>query len=336
MNIDKIDDKNTRLVYKHVLLGTFLFVLFLFSLYLLDFDILPSLVVSLVFVFFVLAIFQIFVFPEIKILNNKIKKMEQDAKSYDAGTKLLIRRDLELNRANDKLKDLDEAKSGFISVVAHQLRTPLSGVKWTLSMLIGGDMGELNNDQKTFLMKSYESNNRMINLVNDMLAADRVQSGKVRYEFRSISIINLIDNILFELNPAAQKKNISIEYKDRLDNIPNVLVDPDTIRAVMQNLLENAIKYTMDGGKVSIGLVKQEEKLQVSVTDNGIGIPENQKKNIFSKFFRATNAVKLETDGSGLGLNIAQTIIEKNGGEMWFESQENKGTTFFFTIPIAK
>ena len=151
----------------------------------------------------------------IEEMKAKIAKLEQIADEYNTGTKLLIRRDLELSRANEKLQKFDEIKSNFISIVAHQLRTPLSGIKWTLSMLLNGDMGPLNNDQKTFLMKSYESNTRMITLVNDMLVADGIQSGKVHYGFKHIDIIDLMDNVLFEVSPQASKRNISINYKNK-------------------------------------------------------------------------------------------------------------------------
>lgn len=267
-------------------------------------------------------------------MQAKIAKLEQAAKEYNIGTKLLIRRDLELSRANEKLQKFDEVKSNFISIVAHQLRTPLSGIKWTLSMLLNGDMGELNNDQKTFLMKSYESNTRMITLVNDMLVADRIQSGKVNYGFEHIDVIDLMDSVLFEVSPQAAKKNVSIEYKNKFENLPQAYVDPETMRAVLQNLLENAIKYTIEGGKVEIDVKKENNLLLVSIADNGIGIPEDQQKNVFAKFFRARNAVKQETDGSGLGLYITKTIVEKNGGTIWFESLEDKGSTFYFTVPL--
>ena len=233
-------------------------------------------------------------------MKDRLIKLEQIASEYSTSIKLLVRRDLELSRANEKLQKFDEAKSNFISVVAHQLRTPLSGIKWTLNMILNGDMGELNNDQKTFLMKSYESNNRMITLVNDMLDADRIQSSKIHYGFRQINIMNLLDNILFEINPQATKKNISIEFKNKPENIPQAYADPKTMRAVFQNLLENAIKYTMNGGKIELDIKNKEEMLEISISDTGIGIPEDQKKNIFERFFRASNAIKLETDGSGL------------------------------------
>ena len=269
-------------------------------------------------------------------MQAKIAKLEQAASEYNTGTKLLIRRELELTRANEKLQKFDEVKSNFISVVAHQLRTPLSGIKWTLSMLLSGDMGPLNNDQKTFLMKSYESNARMITLVNDMLVADGIQSGRVHYGFKHIDIIDLIDNVLFEVSPQASKKNISIEYKHKFENLPQAYVDPETMRAVLQNLLENAVKYTIEGGKIEIDVKKENDYLAISIADNGIGIPKDQIKDVFVKFFRAHNAIKQETDGSGLGLYIAKTIVEKNGGTIWFESVEGKGSTFYFTVPLEE
>ncbi len=271
-------------------------------------------------------------------LEQKIRERTAELKSLlvdqEKSARMLVRRDLELTRANEKLQELDSVKSDFISVVAHQLRTPLSGVKWTLSMLLSGDMGELNNEQKTFLMKIYESNARMITLVNDMLVADRIQSGRVHYGFKHLDIIDLMHNVLFEIAPTASKRNISIIYKNKFENLPQAYVDPETMRAVLQNLLENAIKYTIDGGKIYIDVKQDGEYLLVSIADSGIGIPEDQKGEVFSKFFRARNALKKETDGSGLGLYIAKTVVEKNGGKIWFETEEGKGTTFYFTVPL--
>ncbi len=271
-------------------------------------------------------------------LEDKIKKRTAELKDFlaeqERGAKMLVRRDLELTRANEKLQMLDQVKSDFISVVAHQLRTPLSGMKWTLSMLLNGDMGDLNNDQKTFLMKSYESNTRMITLVNDMLVADGIQSGRVHYGFKYVDIVDLMDNVLFEVSPKAKEKNIRIEYKSKFENLPQAYIDPETMRAVLQNLLENAIKYAREKGKIEIDVKKETDRLVVSIADNGIGIPKDQAKDVFGKFFRARNAVKQETDGSGLGLYIAKTIVEKNGGTIWFESVLGKGSTFYFSVPF--
>lgn len=279
---------------------------------------------------------KVFFLSEVEEMERKLARLEQVANEYNTSTKLLIRRDLELSRANEKLKKFDEVKSNFISIVAHQLRTPLSGIKWTLSMLLNGDMGELNNDQKTFLMKSYESNARMITLVNDMLVADGIQSGRVHYGFKHIDIIDLMDNVLFDVSSQASKRHISIVYKNKFENLPQAYVDPETMRAVLQNLLENAIKYTIEGGKIEIDVKQESDHLVISIGDNGIGIPKDQMKDVFVKFFRARNAIKQETDGSGLGLYITKTIVEKNGGKVWFDSVEGKGSTFYFTVPLKE
>ncbi|MDQ2933070.1 MAG: HAMP domain-containing histidine kinase [bacterium] len=268
-------------------------------------------------------------------MDIKIAQLEEGAQSHNTSIKLLIRRDLELGRANEKLQEVDEIKSNFISVVAHQLRTPLSGIKWTLEMFLNGDLGEISVDQKTFLMKSAESNSRMIALVNDMLETDRIQSGKMHYGFRNINIVDLLDNVLFELSQQARKRGVTFAFKSKLENIPQVYIDPDTMRAVIQNLLENALKYCRKGGTIELDVQPKKEMLELSVKDNGIGVPVDEQKKLFGRFFRARNAIKHETDGSGLGLYIAKTIVEKNGGKIWFDSVEGIGTTFYFTLPIA-
>ena len=315
----------------------FLIVFFAVSslgLWFLGLDILLAVPIGLIFAFFVRIGVELLVLRPAKGVYFRIAKLEENANEYNIGTRLLIRRDLELARANEKLQQFDEIKSNFISVVAHQLRTPLSGIKWTLNMILNGEMGELNNDQKTFLMKSYESNNRMITLVNDMLDTDRIQSGKVHFGFRYINIVDLLDNVLFEISPEAAKKQISIEFRKKLENLPQAYIDPESMRAVFQNLLDNSIKYTMEGGRIELDIEAKENFLQISISDNGIGIPQAEQKKIFDRFFRAGNAVKLQTDGSGLGLYIAREIVEKNGGKIWFESLEGKGTAFHFTVPL--
>ncbi len=238
------------------------------------------------------------------------------------------------NEMAGNLRELDRKKSDFLSVAAHQLRTPLSGLRWTFNMLLNGDIGPISDNQKTFLMKGYENNIRMITIVNDMLVADKLSFSRTNYEFKEVNISDLIDNVLSEISSQASKRNISIEYKNKSKDLPPAYVDTELIHVVLQNLLQNAVKYTIDGGKIEIDVKKEENHLIVSIADNGIGIPEDQQKDVFTKFFRARNAVKQETDGSGLGLYIAKTIVEKNGGIIYFESHDGKGTTFYFTVPL--
>lgn len=273
-------------------------------------------------------------------LNSYARKaatLEALTQEQEQGARLLVRRDLELTRANERLRKLDEIKSGFISVVAHQLRTPLSGVKWTINLLLSGDMGTLTTEQRTFLMKAYESNDRMIGLVNDMLGADRIDSGKARYLFRSVQLADIIDNVLFELLPQANAKGLAIRFSPRPERLPQVHADPEKIRAVLQNLLENSVKYSRPNGVIEVGLrAENGEEVRVWVRDDGIGIPKDQQKSIFERFFRAQNAIKAETEGSGLGLFIVKSIIERHGGRTWFESEEGRGVTFYFTVPVEK
>lgn len=272
----------------------------------------------------------------IAINKHQVEDLARLNKELNTGTTLLIRRDLELSRANERLKSLDEAKSEFVSVAAHQLRTPLSGVKWTMNMVLSGILGPLNTEQKSFLMKCYESNERMILLINDMLGADRVDSDKLKYHFVPTQISDLLDNVLFEMTSLIAKKKLQIAFVHKDRNLPQVNIDTEKMRAVLQNLLENTVKYTPDGGKIEMDFQVAGEFVQMSIKDSGIGIPEEDKKNIFKRFFRAKNAVKVETDGSGLGLFIAKGIVEKHGGKIWFESSLGQGTTFNFTIPISK
>ena len=174
----------------------------------------------------------------------------------------------------------------------------------------------------------------MITLVNEMLVVDGIQSGKINYRFKYINIVGLIENVIFDLSSQASQRHILVEYKRKFEDLPKAYVDPEKMQAVLQNLLENGIKYTIEGGRVGIDIKKESDHLLISIIDNGIGIPKDQERNVFTKFFRANNAIKQETDGSGLGLYIAKTIIEKSGGKIWFESKEGKGSTFYFTVPF--
>ncbi len=259
---------------------------------------------------------------------DRIKKLLDN---QERSGKMLVRRDLELTQANEKLRELDAQKSEFISVVAHQLRTPLSGLKWTLRMITSGELGPLSPDQKAFLEKSYDSNERMIALVNDMLGANRLESGKLQYNFVPMDITTLVDSVLFDMKAEAKRKGIKISVSKE-ENLPLVEADPEKIRQVFQNLLENAIKYTIKDGDIEIKIKRDGDFLLISVSDRGIGIPQEQQVNIFTRFFRGANAVKMETDGSGLGLFVVKNLIEKHRGKTWFESEVGEGSTFYFTL----
>lgn len=269
-------------------------------------------------------------------LEAELAKARVLAAQQRESGKLLIRRDLELSRANDQLRALDQLKTDFVTIATHQLRTPLTAIRWILSMLLRGDMGSINDEQKTYLMKAYESNNRMVALLGDMSASEKVTAEKLKTGTLEYSMFpDLADNVLTEIQPLAQKRGVSLLFADRKDSYLPAKIDPKNMRAILQNLLENAIKYTNTGGTVTFSVRDQDDTIVLAVADTGIGIPEEQKKNIFKRFFRAQNAVRLETDGSGLGLFIVLSIVERFKGQISFESTEGKGTTFRVVLPAA-
>src|SRR3989344_120835 len=236
----------------------------------------------------------------------------------------------ELTRANAELLELDKRKSEFLSIAAPQLRTPLSGLKWALNMLIKGEGGPISDEQKVLLMKSYEGNERLISLVNDMLQANRIERGVLPIQAVSTQLLDLMDSVLYEVMTSALKANVSVRFGHRDETLPPLMVDPEQMRAVFQNLLENAVKYSKPGGEVTISASRIGDGVRFAISDHGIGIPEDEQARIFSRFFRARNAKKKDPNGTGLGLYIAKNIIDMHGGKVWMESSEDKGTTFYF------
>jgi hypothetical protein len=276
---------------------------------------------------------------EANFKTGQIAQLEKVNKTLEDTNRQLYAKELELTMANTHLASLEQAKSKFISVTTHQLRTPLAAVKWTLDMAAKGDLGVVDEDQKKFLNKGLESVNRVISIVNDLLKVDSINTDKDDYQFKAMDILKLLEDVFFEFNNQAISKKISLIIEKPGAGVPTVEVDDDKIRMVLENLIDNAIKYTPDGGKVTVRLSDSklnsaEPALEVSVIDSGIGIPPEESGKVFHKFFRAANAIKKEPDGSGLGLFIAHDIIEKHGGVVWFESHPGDGTTFFFTLPL--
>ncbi len=259
----------------------------------------------------------------LRLLNNE----------YNSYARMLVRKDLELRKENEKITQFDKEKLEFVSTVAHQLRTPISAIKWTLDILLKEDAGTLSSEQKALVMKAYESNERIINLIKDMLGVDRIESGSVDFSFMEINFSDLIKNITAEFQSQIDLKGIKLTVN--IDpELPKVPVDPQKMRAVFQNLIENAIKYTND--EITIDLKKDGEMARIIVRDNGIGIPQTQHNDIFKRFFRANNVTKRDPDGSGLGLFIVRSILRRHGGDISFESEEGKGTTFNLTVPLRR
>lgn len=234
-------------------------------------------------------------------------------------------------------KLIERMKTEFVSITAHQLRTPLSSIKWVLKMLLEGDLGPVTKEQTEVLEQAYTSNERMISLINDLLNVARLEEGRFLYKFSRVSLVDLIKKSIDSLNMEAKKREIQLIFEKPKKTLPKIIADAEKLQLVIQNLLDNAIRYTHPKGKVTVTLRQPKKNyLEVAVKDTGVGIPKNQQSRIFDKFFRADNVIKMQTEGSGLGLFISKNIVEKHGGKIWFESEENKGTTFYFTLPLNR
>ncbi|HTE58616.1 MAG TPA: ATP-binding protein [Verrucomicrobiae bacterium] len=229
-----------------------------------------------------------------------------------------------------KEQELDRAKSEFVSVASHQLRTPLSAMNWYTEMLLNGDAGKLTKDQATYLQEIYTGNKRMVELVNSLLDTSRLDLGKLANNPEDVSVPELLDSLHKEMQPAIGKK--SQQYKQQIEKgIASLYTDPKLIRMIVQNLMSNAVKYTPDKGIVSVTVKKDDAKVEIAVNDTGFGIPAAQQDKIFTKMFRADNV--LEMEGTGLGLYIVREAARKLGGDVSFTSEEGKGSTFVVTLP---
>jgi two-component system phosphate regulon sensor histidine kinase PhoR len=230
-------------------------------------------------------------------------------------------------------KIVERMKTEFVSISAHQLRTPLSAIKWTLRMLLDGDLGKITAEQREFIEKTYESNERMITLINDLLNVTRIEEGRYLFKTAPYDIVELMGSALNAYRDEAKKRKIKLEFNPPKGEFPKVKMDDEKIKLAFQNLIDNAIKYTPEKGKVTTGLNYDKKEVVVFVKDNGVGVPKDQQGRLFTKFFRGTNVMKRETDGSGLGLFIVKNIIEAHDGKIWFETKEGEGTTFYFSLP---
>jgi signal transduction histidine kinase len=239
----------------------------------------------------------------------------------------------EAEKSLEHLKEIDRAKTEFVSLASHQLRTPLTSISWFSEMLLKHEVGPLNPKQKEYLDEVYTQNSRMIDLVDDLLNSSRVDMGMLNIEPRRIDLKDVLESVLEEMDPLVREKNIELE-KNIAENIPEVETDPEMVRIIFQNLISNAVKYTPVGGKVTVALSSAGSRLEFKVADTGYGIPKSQQNRVFTKMFRADNIRSKVTDGTGLGLYIARAVAKELKGKLRFESEENKGTTFFVDLPV--
>lgn len=232
-------------------------------------------------------------------------------------------------------KSLDYKLAEVISIVSHQLKTPLSAIKGYLEVLISEDLGKINLKQNEYLKDALTNTQRMIRLVMDLLDVSKIEEKKLELKFQPSDLREIVKKTVGEFSSLAKAKNCTLSFKTT-GEIPLVKADPLKIKEVVNNLISNAIGYNKKKGEVEISIKRKRNKVLFYCKDTGIGIPEKDKKKIFTKFYRSEKAIVLATGGSGLGLFISKAIIEKSGGKIWFKSREGKGSTFYFSLPIKK
>lgn len=267
-------------------------------------------------------------------LNTALNSLLRE--NYESA-KMLVRRDLELSEANVRLQELDAVKSEFVSVAAHQLRTPLTGIRWSYHALLEEDSGKLGAEQREIIEKGLRASLSMIELINNLLNVARLEEGRFGFEFKRQSILPIAEKSYREFKEAAEEKGVILKLgTPRV--MPAVNIDGEKMAIALDNLLDNAIKYTPPAGEVVLKISSSPKKnaVEITVKDSGIGVPKGQMHRLFTKFFRADNAMLLETMGNGLGLYVAKNIIERHGGEIKVESAEGQGTTFTVTLPVRE
>ncbi len=238
--------------------------------------------------------------------------------------------------AFSKAAEANRVKTEFVGVASHQLRTPLTNIKFALEYLASPKHGDLNfNDRQMGQFRiMQESNDRLLKLVSDLLDLSRIEQGKIVIEKVPVSLKPITESVLQELQGMIALKKIKVHFETSPDLLPNVLADNSRIRMVIQNMLDNAVKYNRQEGDLWVKIEKKGGKIFWSVTDTGLGIPRGEQRRVFQKFYRSSNVVRDHSYGTGLGLHIAKVIVNELGGTIGFDSTEGRGSTFWFILPV--
>jgi signal transduction histidine kinase len=258
-------------------------------------------------------------FEEIKQFNATLQQKIKEATA-------------KLSEANARLRALDDAKDEFVSMASHQLRTPLTTIKGYLSMVLEGSAGPVTKSEREMIQQAFDSAERMVYLIGDLLNVSRLQSGKFQIENQPTNLKKAVENEMGRLQEAAASHDLKLSFAGPAD-FPILMLDDMKIRQVIMNFIDNAIYYTPAGGEVSIQLTTDDKQVAFVVTDTGLGVPKSEQHKLFAKFYRAENARKIRPDGTGLGLYMAKKIIVAQGGAIIFKSTEGQGSTFGFSFP---
>ncbi len=238
----------------------------------------------------------------------------------------------ERRRAREQFEAALKMQADFVNFASHQLRTPLTGIKWMLELAMGEEDGS--PDMRGFLADSRDASERLIVLVNDLLSVSRLEGGRMIGTPARCNLARLMQDVLADIQPVVRKGDHQLEAAG-LDAEHAVMGDAQMLRQVLQNLVSNAVKYTPHGGRIHVEITNDGAEVRCAVTDTGIGVPEEARERLFEKFFRAENVSKVETEGTGLGLYIVRLIVERAHGRIWFEPAGDGGSRFLIALPLA-
>jgi len=243
---------------------------------------------------------------------------------------------LHMDKLMKRTERAGKMKSEFILIAAHQLRTPLTEFKWGLSELMRGSSIGSPEEKKEFLEAIYNTNEGMISLVNNILNAEEVAGGGIEYSLKHEDVGSIVKQAIDAIALTAKRKDVKIILHEDEQSSPHVNVDSFQIELVVKNLLSNAINYSSKSSNIDVFIKRKGDVIEVAVKDQGIGIPKEEMNHIFTRFFRGGRSMEVQPVGSGLGLFIAKNIIKKHNGKIWAESEQEKGSTFYFSLPIVK
>lgn len=238
---------------------------------------------------------------------------------------------------NEQLRELDRKKNEFLSIASHQLRTPLTVIRWTISTLLEKDLANQLGEEKMKMLKETEKSARtMESLIGELLDLSRIQRGKSKFSFKDIDTLNYIKEIFDGFETLAKEKEINLKFEKGTKPIPMITSDEHAIRHIVANLIDNAIRYTPNKGKVTVRLDSEDSAVVFRVSDTGIGISDDERGRIFKQFSRGERAMRVSPDGSGLGLYLVKSLVEELGGAIDLKSEVGQGSTFSITLPLRQ
>jgi signal transduction histidine kinase len=263
-----------------------------------------------------------------------LAELEEKRDELETLNSRLAESNRELNEANAKLRELSEMKEEFLALTTHDLRSPLTVISGVISFFTSGRLGDLSPEQKNMVAMMERNTQSLIELVNDLLDASKLESGTMRLDLAAVELQGLVGELCETMHPLAREKEIALEESLSRD-LPPLRADRAKLRRVLVNLISNALKFTPKGGRVEVSAERAGDAVRVSVTDTGVGIPQEDLQRLFDKFEQARSRATRSEKGTGLGLYITRQLVELHGGEISVRSEVGSGSTFSFTVPVA-